>query len=97
MWRRVDILLTDVSEEHIYSYLLTLVHRSWISYTLMMEAIRSPKRRLTKYLHGATSLKTTFFIVTAVKTSNPTQYISSYNKLSVEIYCDKSIFIYVAV
>jgi hypothetical protein len=40
MWRRVDILLTDVSEELVYSYLLTLVHRSWISYTLQMEAIR---------------------------------------------------------
>jgi hypothetical protein len=31
-----------------------------------------PKRRLTKYLHGATSQKTVFFIVIAVKTSNLT-------------------------
>jgi hypothetical protein len=44
MWSRVNILLTDFSEERIasiFSYLLTLVHRSWISYTLKMEAIRS--------------------------------------------------------
>jgi hypothetical protein len=34
-----------------------------------------PKRRLTKYLHGATSQKTAFFIVTAVKTSNLTRII----------------------
>jgi hypothetical protein len=31
-----------------------------------------PKRRLTKYLHGATSQNTIFFIVIAVKTSNLT-------------------------
>jgi hypothetical protein len=34
-----------------------------------------PKRRLTQYLHGATSQKTAFFIVTAVKTSNLANYI----------------------
>jgi hypothetical protein len=33
-----------------------------------------PKRRFTKYLHGAISKKTAFFIVTAVKTSNLTLY-----------------------
>jgi hypothetical protein len=32
-----------------------------------------PKRRFTQYVHGPTSQKTAFFIVTAVKTSNPTQ------------------------
>jgi hypothetical protein len=37
-------------------------------HTLKMEA----KRRFTQYLHGATSQKTAFFIVTAVKTSNLT-------------------------
>jgi hypothetical protein len=31
-----------------------------------------PKRRLTQYLHYATSQKTAFFIVTAVNTSNLT-------------------------
>jgi hypothetical protein len=44
MWRRVGILLTDVD----YSYLLTLVHRSWISYTLKMEAIRSSESSVNK-------------------------------------------------
>jgi hypothetical protein len=31
-----------------------------------------PKRRLPQFLHGATSQKTAFFIVTAVKTSSLT-------------------------
>jgi hypothetical protein len=35
-----------------------------------------PKRRFTQDLHGATSQKTAFFIVTAVKTSNLTDVIS---------------------
>jgi hypothetical protein len=54
MWRSIDILLTDVSEERIasilsvYSYLLTLVHRSWISSTLKMEAIRSSETSVNK-------------------------------------------------
>jgi hypothetical protein len=40
--------------------------------TLMMEVLSSPKRRLLQQPHGLTSQKTTFFIVTAVKTSNLT-------------------------
>jgi hypothetical protein len=44
MWRRLELVSTDVSEE----------------------------RRFTQALHGATSQKTAFFIVTAVKTSNLT-------------------------
>jgi hypothetical protein len=36
-----------------------------------------PKRRLTKYLHGATFQRTAFFTVTAVKTSNLT-YITEF-------------------
>jgi hypothetical protein len=42
--------------------------------TLKMEAIRSSETsgRSTIFLHGATSQKTTFFIVTAVKTSTLT-------------------------
>jgi hypothetical protein len=50
MWRRADIL-SDISEERIasiYSYLLTLVHRSWISYTLKMEVIRSSETSVNK-------------------------------------------------
>jgi hypothetical protein len=66
------------------SHLLTLVPRLRI-FTLKIEAIRSsetsvhtrstdvpPKRRFTQDLHGVTSQKTAFFIVTAVKTSNLT-------------------------
>jgi hypothetical protein len=42
-------------------------------YTLKKEATRSPKRWFdSQELHGATSQKTAFFIVPAVKTSNPT-------------------------
>jgi hypothetical protein len=53
MWRHV-VLLTDVSEERIafifrvYSYLLTLVNRSWISHTLKMEAIHSFETSVNK-------------------------------------------------
>jgi hypothetical protein len=35
-------------------------------------AVVPPKRRFTQYLHGATSQRIAFFIVTAVKTTNPT-------------------------
>jgi hypothetical protein len=41
MWRHVDIVLTDILEECICRHLLMLVPRSWISYTLKMEAICS--------------------------------------------------------
>jgi hypothetical protein len=47
MWSRVDILLTDVSEEHI-AYIFTLVHLSWNSYTVKMEAIRSSETSVNK-------------------------------------------------
>jgi hypothetical protein len=53
--------------------LLTLVRLPFYSFFyLKMEVIRSPKRRLTQYIQGATSQKTALFIVTAVKTSNLT-------------------------
>jgi hypothetical protein len=51
MWRRVGILLTDVSDECI-AYPLTLVHRSWISSTLKMEAIRSSETSVNKVPTG---------------------------------------------
>jgi hypothetical protein len=89
MWRRVDIVLTDVSEERIASIFRVekianeaatiypcwfidrgfLIPWSWRRYD-------PPKRRLTPFLHGATSQKTAFFIVTAVKTSNLTTWMS---------------------
>jgi hypothetical protein len=51
MWRRIDLVWPDVSEE----------------------------RRVTQDLHGATSHKTAFFIVTAVKTSNLTIIVGYIN------------------
>jgi hypothetical protein len=88
MWHRADVVLTDFPEERIASIFRVegkirksaseetvrtggsrlLIFPS----TLKMEAIRSPNRRLTRHLHGATSQKTAFFIVTTVKTSNLT-------------------------
>jgi hypothetical protein len=38
------------------------------------EALSSPKRRFLQEIHGVTSQKTPFFIVTAVKTLNLIQY-----------------------
>jgi hypothetical protein len=54
------------------SHLLTLVHRSRIFLPWRWRRYVPPKRRLTQDLHSATSQKTTFFIVTAVKASNRT-------------------------
>jgi hypothetical protein len=55
------------------SHLFTLVPRSRIFVPWRWRQYVPPKRRFTQDLHGATSQKTTFFIVTAVKTSNLTQ------------------------
>jgi hypothetical protein len=54
------------------SHLLTLVHRSRIFLPWRWRRHVPPKRRFTQDLHSATSQKTTFFIVTAVKASNRT-------------------------
>jgi hypothetical protein len=84
MWRCVYPGLTDVSEECIASiirignsaadcsHMLTLVPRSRIFIPWRWRQYVPPKHRLTQDLHDATSQKTTFFIVTAVKTSNLT-------------------------
>jgi hypothetical protein len=40
--------ITEQSGHSVYRYLLTLVHRSWISYTLKMEAIRSSETSVNK-------------------------------------------------
>jgi hypothetical protein len=57
------------------SYLLTLVLRSRISLPWRWRRYDPPKRRFNRpHLHGPTPQKTAFFIVTAVKTSNPTKY-----------------------
>jgi hypothetical protein len=84
MWRRVVLVWTNVSEEpawaggcRVCSHLLTLVPRSRIFLPWRWRRCVPPKRQLTLDLHGATSQKTTFFIVTAVKTSDLTWWCSS--------------------
>jgi hypothetical protein len=54
---------------------LTLVPRSWISVLWRWRRYVPPKRWFTQNLHGATSKKTAFFMITAMKTSNRTQWI----------------------
>jgi hypothetical protein len=54
------------------SHLATLVLRSRIFLPWRWRRYVPPKRRLTQDLHSATSQKTTFFIVTAMKASNLT-------------------------
>jgi hypothetical protein len=54
------------------SHLLTLVPRSRIFLPWRWRRYVPPKRPLNQDLHSATSQKTTFFIVTAVKTLNLT-------------------------
>jgi hypothetical protein len=49
----------------------------------------SPKRRFTQDLHGATSQKTAFFLVTSVKTSNLTSYFIVIIFLSGLCYSEK--------
>jgi hypothetical protein len=82
---RVALVRADVSEELSASIirvarigelgttlLLTtnVVPGSPILVTLMMEALSSSERQFLQEPRGLTSQKTTFFIVTAVKTSN---------------------------
>jgi hypothetical protein len=65
--------LTTLSMSKLYrecSHLFTLVPRSQIFLPSRWRRYVPPKRRLTQNLHGTTSQKTTFFIVTAVKTSD---------------------------
>jgi hypothetical protein len=80
IWRRVDLVnWTNVSEERVASifriccHLLTLVPRSRIFLPWRWRRFVPQKRQFNSQdLHSATSQKTAFFIVTAVKTSNPT-------------------------
>jgi hypothetical protein len=91
MWRRVDLVWTDVSEERIVfvfrveksaneeqtaSHLLSLVPRSRIFLPWRWRRYVLPKRRFIQDLHGATPQKTAFFIVTALKTTNSTNILS---------------------
>jgi hypothetical protein len=71
---------TDVSEDRMTSIFLRSVLRFLVTakvvpsspslVTLMMEGCMSPKRRFLHEPNGATSHKATFFLVTAVRTSD---------------------------
>jgi hypothetical protein len=69
VWLHVEVVFTDVSEERIASIFRV---EGKIRKSARKASVRDVKSRL---LHGATSQKTAFFIVTAVKTSNLTQRI----------------------
>jgi hypothetical protein len=75
VWDRVDFVWGDVSEESIAS--IFRVEKSASEEPAseggcILQRYVPPKRRFTQDLHDATSQKTAFFIVTAVKTSNVT-------------------------
>jgi hypothetical protein len=63
---KYEAVLCTISPE-VCSHLLTLVPRLRIILPWRWRRYFPPKRRFTKDLHGATSQKTAFFIVTAVK------------------------------
>jgi hypothetical protein len=70
-----------------------LVPRSLIFLPLRCRRYVPLKRRFTQEIHGATSKKTTFFIVTAVKTSNLI-YFYLFNKEEVRTYFIYRRFLY---
>jgi hypothetical protein len=62
----------------------------------MMEVLRSHKTRFLQEPYGLTSQRTTFFIVTAVKTSNLTQYYRAglcSRHVIYLLWCKKRVFI----
>jgi hypothetical protein len=64
----------NVSEEKSFSNCPTLVFALVISSTLKMEATHFSETSVIISPQAATSQKTAFFTVTAVKTSNPTEH-----------------------
>jgi hypothetical protein len=87
MWCRVDLTWTDVSEERVASIFRVENSASDESERAGGCSHVSSKLRFTQDLHGATSQKTTFFIVTAVKTSNLTSLSSSFAWYKYLIFC----------
>jgi hypothetical protein len=71
MLRRVALERTYVKEE-LSTSSIRVTRIGELGTTL---AVTSNRRRLRSVPHGVTSQKTPFFIVTAVKTSNLTEYI----------------------
>jgi hypothetical protein len=91
MWRPVDFIRTDVSEEHVAS-IFSVVEIYWSLLTFLARDSFHPDDRGDTFLqnvgsyktpHDATSQKTPFFIATAVKASNPT-----YNE-SIAVFVDR--------
>jgi hypothetical protein len=70
MLRRVALVKTDVSEEPSASF-IRVTRISELGTTLAA----TPKCRFLQEPQGVTSQKTTFFLVTAVKTSNLTELV----------------------
>jgi hypothetical protein len=71
----VALVRTDVSEEHIDYIRVTRIGELGtiaVTSTLMMEAIRSSEMLVFTSSTRLKSKKTTFFILTAMKTTNPT-------------------------
>jgi hypothetical protein len=78
MLRRVALVRTDISEEPSSSFIrVTGIGElgTTLAATSNRRTLRRNKRRFLQEPHGATSQKTTFFIVTAVKTSNLTSSV----------------------
>jgi hypothetical protein len=73
---RLEELELPTHERSVPRLLVTarVVPRSPILVTLMKEALSSSESRFLQEPHAVTSQTTPFFIVTAVKTSNLTQY-----------------------
>jgi hypothetical protein len=97
MWRRVDLVWTDVSGERVAdcSHLLKLVPRSRIFLPWRWRRYVPLNRRFTQDLHGATSQKTAFFTVTAVKISDLTcLLICSFVMLHMQVWLCMDIYIY---
>jgi hypothetical protein len=84
MLRRVALVRTDVSEELSASFIrVTRIGGLWTTL--------APKRRFLQEPHGVTSQKTSFFIVTAVKTSNLTTNTVRYD-VSTAVTMKKAVF-----
>jgi hypothetical protein len=94
MLRRVVLVRTDVSEELTTPFIrVTRLGELGTAVALFLAHVFlspwwrrryvPPKRRFLQEPHGVTSQKTTFFIVTAVKTSNLTWYTYLHTHVSI--------------
>jgi hypothetical protein len=92
MWSCVDIVWTDVSEEHRLRLRSRKIRARETSVNRWLQS--TVARLFTQDLHGATSQKTAFFIVTAVKTSNHTylcmDYSTTLSLLRLDLYSGMS-------